>query len=102
MGTPRKMKNKRKSVAMDKEYQLKRQRNNDAVRKSREKAKHQAEQTALRVKKLRQENEALEERLKLLSKELAFLKDIFKTHTGMVLFCEKVEKNVHKFTYSRI
>merc|ERR1712061_397598 len=80
--TPRKMKNKRKSVAMDKEYQIKRQRNNDAVRKSREKAKLQAEQTALRVKKLRQENESLEERLKLLSKELAFLKDIFKTHTG--------------------
>ena len=38
--TPRKMKNKRKSVAMDKEYQLKRQRNNDAVRKSREKVRN--------------------------------------------------------------
>merc|ERR1712061_188355 len=73
---------KRKSAAMDKEYQIKRQRNNDAVRKSREKAKLQAEQIAQRVKKLRQENESLEERLKLLSKELAFLKDIFKTHTG--------------------
>merc|ERR1712080_667263 len=35
-----------------------------------------------RVNELKQENELLEERIKLLSKELTFLKDIFLAHAG--------------------
>merc|ERR1719187_887270 len=35
-----------------------------------------------KVSELKQENEMLEERIKLLSKELTFLKDIFLAHAG--------------------
>ena len=73
------MTGKRKNQA-DKEYLAKRLRNNEAVRKSREKARIRADQTHERVKRLRKENESLEERLNLLTKELKFLKEVFKAH----------------------
>ena len=77
-----KMASKRKMKAAEDEYQLKRLRNNEAVRKSREKARIKAQETTQRVQKLRQENEALEERMKLLKKELSFLKSVFIAHSG--------------------
>lgn len=67
---------------MDADYANKRARNNEAVKRSREKAREKAKQTHERVSKLKQENEKLEERIKLLSKELTFLKDIFLAHAG--------------------
>jgi hypothetical protein len=66
----------------DSEYVSKRARNNEAVKRSREKARHKAKDTSERVNKLKSENEMLEERIKLLSKELTFLKDIFLAHAG--------------------
>ena len=42
-----------------------------------------AKDTHSRGSQLKQENEMLEERIKLLSKELTFLKDIFLAHAGM-------------------
>merc|ERR1739848_562847 len=81
MTKSKKMTGKRKNQA-EKEYLAKRLRNNEAVRRSREKARIRADQTHERVKRLRKENESLEERLKLLTKELKFLKDVFKAHTG--------------------
>ena len=63
----------------------KRSRNNAAVRRSREKARSKAKDTNDRVSVLAQENEMLEERIKLLTKELAFLKDIFLAHAGIYL-----------------
>merc|ERR1712066_795425 len=81
MTKSKKMTGKRKNQA-EKEYLTKRLRNNEAVRRSREKARIRADQTHERVKRLRKENESPEERLKLLTKELKFLKDVFKAHTG--------------------
>ena len=86
MTKSKKMTGKRKNQA-DKEYLAKRLRNNEAVRRSREKARIRADQTHERVKRLRKENESLEERLKLLTKELKFLKEVFKAHTGKTLSC---------------
>ena len=66
----------------DSEYLNRRARNNEAVKRSREKARQKAKETHDRVSKLKSENEMLEERIKLLSKELTFLKDIFLAHAG--------------------
>jgi CCAAT/enhancer binding protein (C/EBP) gamma len=66
----------------DSNYKDKRNKNNDAVKKSREKTRVKAKETMERVNQLKQENEMLEERIKLLSKELTFLKDIFLAHAG--------------------
>ena len=66
----------------DEEYLNKRARNNDAVKRSRQKAREKANDTNNRVQKLKNDNEKLEEKIKLLSKELTFLKDIFLAHAG--------------------
>ena len=55
----------------------KRDRNNEAVRKSRQKTKKLAEERKLRMEHLRQENEALENRIKILAKELEVLQKAF-------------------------
>merc|ERR1712107_743272 len=49
-----------KKTKMNKEYQAKRERNNDAVRRSREKARLRQEHTLEAVRNLRKENEELE------------------------------------------
>ncbi len=67
----------------DSDYLAKRSRNNAAVRRSREKARMKAKETHERVSQLKQENEMLEERIKLLTKELTFLKDVFLAHAGI-------------------
>lgn len=64
------------------DYKKKRDRNNEAVKRSRQKAREKANETTGRVQKLKNENEKLEEKIKLLSKELTFLKDIFLAHAG--------------------
>jgi len=60
------------------EYKEKRDRNNVAVRKSREMARAKAKQTMSRVSNLRDENRMLEQQVEILSKELTILKDLFK------------------------
>ena len=74
-----------KSEEDSSEYLAKRSRNNAAVRRSREKARTKAKETMDRVSALKQENEMLEERIKLLTKELTLLKDIFLAHAGIVM-----------------
>ena len=104
MTKSKKMTGKRKNQA-DKEYLAKRLRNNEAVRRSREKARIRADQTHERVKRLRKENESLEERLKLLTKELKFLKEVFKTHTGkknITLESAKIDSLLVSCTYTHI
>lgn len=59
------------------EYREKRERNNIAVRKSREKNRQQIQETQQRVKELEEENAALQSKITLLSKELKVLKDLF-------------------------
>jgi len=63
-------------------YDNKRAKNNEAVKKSREKTKAKAQETVEKVNSLRRDNEILEERIKILSKELIFLKDIFMAHAS--------------------
>ena len=77
----------------DEEYLNKRARNNDAVKRSRQKAREKANETNTRVQKLKNENEKLEEKIKLLSKELTFLKDIFLAHAGeFEYYCTFIRK----------
>jgi CCAAT/enhancer binding protein (C/EBP) gamma len=64
------------------DYFAKRSRNNEAVRRSREKGRQEAKETHDKVSQLKQENEMLEERIQLLTKELTFLNDIFLAHAG--------------------
>lgn len=66
------------------EYRKRRERNNLAVKKSRNKSKLKTEETMKRVRELKAENDKLETKVKLLSKELSFLKDLFLAHAGSV------------------
>ena len=71
---------------MDKEsdeYLLRRERNNIAVKKSREKSRAKAKGTVEKVAKLNEENASLEQQVTILAKELGVLKDLFKmVHSG--------------------
>ncbi|XP_048040959.1 CCAAT/enhancer-binding protein gamma [Megalobrama amblycephala] len=74
---------KMKKASMDKdsdEYRQRRERNNLAVKKSRMRSKQKAQDTQQRVNELKEENERLEAKIKLLSKELSVLKDLFLEH----------------------
>ncbi|CAJ0958291.1 unnamed protein product [Ranitomeya imitator] len=73
----------KKAQRMDRgseEYRLRRERNNMAVKKSRLKSKQKAQDTLQRVNQLKEENERLEAKIKLLTKELSVLKDLFLEH----------------------
>lgn len=59
------------------EYRQKRDRNNVAVRKSREKSKIRVMETEHRVKELEDENQRLQSKITLLTKELNVLKSLF-------------------------
>lgn len=75
----------RRNRSLDKnseEYRLRRQRNNIAVRKSRDKAKIKQQETENRVKALSEENERLQKKVDLLTKELTVLKSLF-TNVGV-------------------
>jgi len=70
---------KKPKKAIDKasdEYRRRRERNNIAVRKSREKAKQRCKDTERRVCDLVSENDKLRKRVELLSKELSVLKNL--------------------------
>uniref|UniRef100_A0A8C9V2I1 CCAAT/enhancer-binding protein gamma n=1 Tax=Scleropages formosus TaxID=113540 RepID=A0A8C9V2I1_SCLFO len=74
---------KAKRSAADKEseeYRQRRERNNLAVKKSRMRSKQKALDTQQRVNELKEENERLEAKIRLLSKELSVLKDLFLEH----------------------
>ncbi|KAM9327289.1 CCAAT/enhancer-binding protein gamma [Gastrophryne carolinensis] len=76
-------KNSKKGQRVDRgseEYRLRRERNNMAVKKSRLKSKQKAQDTLQRVNQLKEENERLEAKIKLLTKELSVLKDLFLEH----------------------
>lgn len=59
------------------EYRVKRDRNNVAVRKSREKSKLRVMETEHRVRELEEENQRLQSKIALLTKELNVLKSLF-------------------------
>jgi len=60
----------------DDEYRQKRFRNNIAVKKSREKSRQRARDTAEKMERLRRDNEQLEQRTVELAAELKTLKDL--------------------------
>jgi len=64
------------------DYLKRRARNNDAVKKSREKSKAKTKAMMERVDKLRNENSELEANIEILTKELGILKDLFVAHAG--------------------
>ncbi|KAJ9587884.1 hypothetical protein L9F63_018665 [Diploptera punctata] len=64
------------------DYRRRRDRNNQAVKRSRVKSKLRTQQTLERVNQLKTENEMLEEKIRMLTKELGFLKDLFLAHAG--------------------
>lgn len=66
----------------DDDYRKKRDRNNEAVKKSRYKSKQRTQETFTRVSKLKAENQMLEEKVKTLTKELQFLKELFLAHAS--------------------
>ena len=66
----------------DPEYLEKRKRNNEAIKKSREKAKAKAEETQRKVETLKKDNKMLEDKISVLGQEMQFLKDIFLAHAG--------------------
>ena len=76
--SPRSGKTKKQSVDKNsEEYRDKRDRNNIAVRKSREKSKVRVMDTEKRVRELEDENSQLQSKIALLSKELNVLKSLF-------------------------
>jgi len=64
------------------EYKKRRERNNVAVRKSREASRQKAKDTMEKVARLREENQALEQKVTILNKELGVLRDLFLTHAS--------------------
>lgn len=66
----------------DEDYRKRRDRNNEAVKKSRFKSKQRTQETFTRVSKLKEENQKLEEKVKTLTKELQFLKELFLAHAS--------------------
>ena len=76
-GKATKHKKKRMPDKGTNEYRQKRDRNNVAVRKSREKSKMRVHETEERVKELEDENQRLQSKITLLSKELNVLKSLF-------------------------
>lgn len=71
-----KTKSKKAVDKQSEEYRRRRERNNIAVRKSREKAKQRSKDTERRVSDLIRENDSLRKRVELLSKELSVLKTL--------------------------
>ncbi|CAH1110754.1 unnamed protein product [Psylliodes chrysocephalus] len=64
------------------EYRKRRDRNNLAVKRSRVKSKQKTQETLSRVNELKNENTILEEKVKTLTKELGFLKELFLAHAS--------------------
>ena len=78
--TPSKVKSKANSAQSTKDYIKRRNRNNIAVKKSREKSKQKGATTLENIEKLKEENVLLEEKVEVLSKELTVLKKVFMDH----------------------
>ncbi|KAL0277623.1 UNVERIFIED_CONTAM: hypothetical protein PYX00_004851 [Menopon gallinae] len=78
----------------DVEYRRKRDKNNIAVKKSRDKTKQRTKETQIRLNQLRTKNETLEEKIKLLKEELEFLKTLFGLYAGRTDLNEYDKKNI--------
>jgi CCAAT/enhancer binding protein (C/EBP) gamma len=77
-------KKKRRLDKESEEYKARRERNNIAVRKSRDRSRAKAKETDEKLNDLRRENSCLEQKVEILSKELTVLKDLFLQHANDV------------------
>nr|XP_042133045.1 CCAAT/enhancer-binding protein beta [Peromyscus maniculatus bairdii] len=75
---PAKAKAKKAVDKLSDEYKMRRERNNIAVRKSRDKAKMRNLETQHKVLELTAENERLQKKVEQLSRELSTLRNLFK------------------------
>ncbi|CAL8131718.1 unnamed protein product [Orchesella dallaii] len=81
------MGSKKKSAMMDKnssEYREKREKNNNAVKRSRDKSKAKAVEAQVRVQKLQTENEYLRSTVDNMTTELKYLKEMLISQAGAV------------------
>jgi len=62
------------------DYKKRRERNNEAVKKSRSKAKERTAQTQERVSALQSENNELNQKINILNKEFELLKEMYTAH----------------------
>lgn len=69
----------------DPRYNQIRARNNDSVKKSREKSRRERDETVDSINALEQENEELMEKIRLMKQEFEQLQELFKKHTGISL-----------------
>ena len=67
-------------IVTDFDYAAKRKRNNDAVKKSRQKARKRLNDTMATIRSYERDNEKLEKSIFEVSKEITFLKVLFKNH----------------------
>ena len=67
----------------DPRYNQIRTKNNDSVKKSREKSRRERDETVSAINELEDENEQLTERIQLLKQEYQQLQDLFKQYTGI-------------------
>lgn len=67
----------------DRHYKELRARNNDSVKKSREKSRLQRRETLVSIEQLEGENRQLQKSLRLVQDEFDQLQSLFKEHTGM-------------------
>lgn len=84
------------------EYKRRRERNNAAVKKSRTKSKLKTIQTLERVNQLKAENEELQQKIDILSKELRLLKDLFMAHASNAHGTEITELDLKLLTSSEM
>lgn len=89
--SPRKEKSEPDSGDDSESYRQKRDKNNMAVKRSRVKSKLKTQETMSRVQELRNENTQLEEKVKTLTKELSFLKELFLAHASSCTDSKKFE-----------
>ena len=69
----------------DPRYNQIRSKNNDSVKKSREKARRERDDTVSAIDELEEENEQLTQRLQAMKSEYQQLQDLFKQHTGIAI-----------------
>ncbi len=67
---------------MDDEYKLKREKNNQSVKKCRENEKRKVEEATEKLEEYKRENKSLEDKYSNLQKELAVLKSLFSQSTA--------------------
>ena len=65
----------------DPEYWAKRAKNNEAIKRTRDKARVKAQETEAKIELLRDENRKMEQQISVLDKEKDFLQNMFKMHS---------------------